>query len=212
MEASIGTEAAGFVKGVMFGEKEDISEDVMEEFQRNGTAHILAVSGLHIGMIYGVISGIWRWKKGKLYFITVSIFLCCYCIIASFSPSVIRAVFMVEMHLVSKMINRRYDLSSAAFFNSNTYGLKQSHADFQCRISNVVFSSADAFGHYDFRKKYIQRNVCSQHICADRIASVYYVYVQLRFGSCRPRKCSDHISYRDNGPFVSCCTACFCYM
>ena len=115
MEASIGTEAAGFVKGVMFGEKEDISEDVMEEFQRNGTAHILAVSGLHIGMIYGVISGIWRWKKGKLYFITVSIFLCCYCILASFSPSVIRAVFMVEMHLVSKMINRRYDLSSAAF-------------------------------------------------------------------------------------------------
>ncbi len=115
MENSIGKEAAGLVNGVMFGAKEDIPEDVMEEFQRNGTAHILAVSGLHIGMIYGVIAGVWRWRKGKIYFAFVSVFLCCYCILASFSPSVIRAVFMVEMHIASRLMHRRYDLSSAAF-------------------------------------------------------------------------------------------------
>lgn len=113
MKESIGKEMTGFVKGVMFGDKDGISDDVMDEFQRN--AHILAVSGLHIGMIYGVISRLWIWRKRKLYFVVVSVFLCCYCIMASFSPSVVRAVFMVETHLVSKLINRRYDLSCSAF-------------------------------------------------------------------------------------------------
>lgn len=118
MEESIGKEAAGLVKGVIFGEKEGISEDVIEEFQRNGTAHILAVSGLHIGMIYGIVSAVWRWRKGKIYFIFVSAFLCCYCILASFSPSVVRAVFMIEMHIASKLMHRRYDMSSAAFLTA----------------------------------------------------------------------------------------------
>lgn len=115
MRENIGDEAAGLMRGIMFGEKDDISDEVMEEFQRNGTAHILAVSGLHIAMIYGAIAKVWVWRKGKLYFAAVTVFLISYCVLASFSPSVVRAVFMVEMHLAAKLMDRRYDLSSAAF-------------------------------------------------------------------------------------------------
>ena len=43
--------------------KTEIEEDTLEEFQRNGTAHILAVSGLHIGILYGVLGKLWRGKK-----------------------------------------------------------------------------------------------------------------------------------------------------
>lgn len=110
-----GSETAGLIKGIMFGDKTDIGQDVLEDFQRNGTAHILAVSGLHIGIIYGFIARMWRWKKGGFYFILVTLFLGSYCIWSSFSPSVIRAVFMTELHLISKLIKYRYDLGSAAF-------------------------------------------------------------------------------------------------
>ncbi len=37
---------------ILFGEKDEMDEDVLEEFRQNGTAHVLAVSGLHIGIIY----------------------------------------------------------------------------------------------------------------------------------------------------------------
>ena len=110
-----GQDAAALMSGIMFGEKEDIDSQVLENFQKNGTAHILAVSGLHVGMVYGFLSLLWRWKKGRAFFVFVTIFMICYLILASFSPSVVRAVLMVELHGLAKVLNMRYDLSSAAF-------------------------------------------------------------------------------------------------
>ena len=39
----------GFIKGVTFGDTDDIDEDTINEFRENTTAHVLAVSGLHVG-------------------------------------------------------------------------------------------------------------------------------------------------------------------
>lgn len=112
---NINSREVAVISGIMFGDKQNIDEETMENFRKNGTAHILAVSGIHVGIIYGFLSFLWRWKKEKAYFLTVTVFFLCYVVMASFSPSVIRAVFMVEAHMLSNIINRRYDLSSAAF-------------------------------------------------------------------------------------------------
>ena len=45
----------GFMRGVIFGDKSGIDEDLLEEFNINSTGHILAVSGLHIGFLYGLL-------------------------------------------------------------------------------------------------------------------------------------------------------------
>ena len=60
LEDAAGRETAAMMRGIMFGETDSMDEDVLEEFRLNGTAHILAVSGLHIGIIYGFISFLWR--------------------------------------------------------------------------------------------------------------------------------------------------------
>lgn len=115
LENSAGHETARLMRGIMFGGKSSMAEDVLEEFQKNGTAHVLAVSGLHVGIIYGFISALWRWRKRYLFSGIVMTFFFCYMVMASFSPSVIRAVFMVALHLLATLTNRRYDMSSAAF-------------------------------------------------------------------------------------------------
>lgn len=115
MERSAGTETAGLMRAILFGEKTGLEEDTLAEFQKNGTAHVLAVSGLHVGIIYGFLSLLWRWKKGFLFFIAVTAFFLCYMGMASFAPSVVRAVFMVLLHSFAKLTYKRYDLSSAAF-------------------------------------------------------------------------------------------------
>ena len=48
-------EIRGFIKGTVFGDKSEIREDIRDDFNENGTGHILAVSGLHIGMIYAML-------------------------------------------------------------------------------------------------------------------------------------------------------------
>lgn len=115
LSENAGDRVAGLMRGIMFGEKTEIEENTLETFQKNGTAHILAISGLHVGIIYGFMTFMWRGKKGKLFFIAVTSFMIGYSVMASFSPSVVRAVFMVELHLFSKLIHTRYDLASAAF-------------------------------------------------------------------------------------------------
>ena len=106
-------QTASMTAGILFGEKDGIEEDVLTECQKNGTAHLLAVSGLHVGFLYAFFDHLWPWRRGRIHFITVSGLLWCYCIMADMSPSVVRASAMVVMHSFCSMTNRRYDLGSS---------------------------------------------------------------------------------------------------
>ena len=118
-------DTAAVIKAIMFGDKGELDENMLEVFQKNGTAHILAVSGLHIGIIYafllkiwkllgmltgGLLGGVRRWG----FFGFIAAFFLCYMVFAGFSPSVVRAVFMVLLHVFAQITNRRYDLNNAA--------------------------------------------------------------------------------------------------
>lgn len=106
----------GMVMAMLFGDKSALSEELYENFQKNGTAHILAVSGLHIGILYGFFAFLWRGKKGLFFHIAVTGVLLFYAALAEFSPSVVRAAIMIVIHLAASILHRRYDLLSAAAF------------------------------------------------------------------------------------------------
>lgn len=99
---------------MIFGDKTSLDKDVYKAFQRNGTAHILAISGLHIGVIYGFLSKILLAKRKKFQNIFILLLLALYCILAEFAPSVVRAVIMISLHVFSKLFHFRYDLITAA--------------------------------------------------------------------------------------------------
>jgi len=73
-EAFIGrfdTETAGFIRGVIFGDKSEIDEDTVKEFNENSTGHILAVSGLHVGFLYGLLRALTGRRRG----LVISVFI-----------------------------------------------------------------------------------------------------------------------------------------
>jgi len=106
---------AAMMRAIMFGDKGGLEEDTLERFQQNGTAHILAVSGLHIGIIFAFLRRLWRWRRGRGYFVFNLAFFVMYAAAAGFSPSVTRAVVMVLLHILAELRGWRYDLSSGAF-------------------------------------------------------------------------------------------------
>ena len=108
-------ETAAMMRAIMFGDKGELDEGTLETFQKNGTAHILAVSGLHIGIIYTFILKLWRGRRGWLFFGFNLVFFLMYAAAAGFSPSVTRAVVMVLLHILAGIRGWRYDLSNAAF-------------------------------------------------------------------------------------------------
>ena len=107
-------ESFSLLAGLMFGEKGYLDEEVYTSFQRNGIAHVLAVSGLHVGLVYALVQKLLSGRKnGKTSLITLAALLCYVCL-SNFSISVLRAAFMIVLHLASFHLRRRYDLVSAA--------------------------------------------------------------------------------------------------
>lgn len=103
----------GIIKGILFGDTSLISENVQDEFRDNGTAHILAVSGLHIGLLYSIYRRVMRFRRKRIYCVLFVIFLVCYGSITFWSISVSRAIGLVFLKLLSDRLDYRFDLLSS---------------------------------------------------------------------------------------------------
>lgn len=112
LSQSVDLETMGILVGMLFGDKTLIEEDTYESFQKNGIAHILSVSGIHVGIVYGCMNQIFgKRRRGLFSFITI-VFLLFYAALAEFSPSVVRAVSMIVVHILSKLMFQKYDLTT----------------------------------------------------------------------------------------------------
>lgn len=112
--AELPEEESGLLAGLLFGEKSYIDDDIYEEFRNNGTAHVLAVSGLHVGLLYAAAVKLLGGRKGiPVSIVTIGLLLC-YAALSNFSVSVLRASLMIVLHIMAFHLKRRYDMVSAA--------------------------------------------------------------------------------------------------
>jgi competence protein ComEC len=100
---------------LLFGEKTELSKEITTNYTQAGIIHILAISGLHIALIYGIV--LWltkplhRFKKGKLYIFLLSLcVLWFYAILAGFSASIVRAAVMFSVVALAKIVNRQANI------------------------------------------------------------------------------------------------------
>lgn len=112
LESVMKPEACGLLAGMLFGDKSLIGDDIYEMFQKNGVAHILSVSGIHVGIVYLFISRLLGKRKTKVFYLLTALMLVLYAALSEFSPSVVRAAVMICIHMFSKAAYRRYDFLS----------------------------------------------------------------------------------------------------
>ena len=101
----------GLMKALVLGRKDGITDEVMESFSDSGIMHLLALSGLHIGILTLVLSFLLRplklLKRGKLIrSIVLVILLWYYAYITGFSSSIVRATIMFSAIVVGNGMNR----------------------------------------------------------------------------------------------------------
>lgn len=113
------------INALLLGQRQEISKEIIESYQNAGAIHILAVSGLHVGIILLLLNFLFKplekLKKGKtIKLIFVVLFLWAFAFIAGLSASVIRAVTMftaVAFALATKKeINTYKTLLISIFF------------------------------------------------------------------------------------------------
>ena len=95
----------------LFGEKELLSDSQYSAYKLSGVAHLLAVSGLHVGIIVGILNFFLKRIKYRKWIKLVAIapFLLFYMYICNFAFSIIRATIMSIMLLISDSIGTEYD-------------------------------------------------------------------------------------------------------
>lgn len=99
-----------YVAGVMFGDKSNLKKEVTAVFRKAGISHILAVSGLHAGIIMGALCFVFKKVKRKTRLPILYIFLIMLVILSGFSPSVLRAGLMMAIFLFADTFGYRYNL------------------------------------------------------------------------------------------------------
>ena len=111
LENTKNSEIGDLIYSVLFGDKTYLTSETYNIFSLSGTAHLLAVSGLHVGFIVIVILFLLGlFKLGKLpKLITICTFLVLYNILCGFSSSILRASIMTVFLLLSYLFGEKYD-------------------------------------------------------------------------------------------------------
>jgi competence protein ComEC len=111
-KAGLKNEAYEILSALTLGARDEVSDDVKSVWTAAGATHVLAVSGLHVGIIFGVMQFLLSFLAGsKLgrYIRAIILILCLwsYALITGLSPSVMRAASMFSILALALMINRK---------------------------------------------------------------------------------------------------------
>lgn len=99
------------IQALILGQRKDISKEMYGEYIAAGALHILAVSGLHVGILFLILSWLFKpleyLKFGKqAKSVLLLLFLWGFAILAGLSPSVVRAVTMFSFFGLAGMLDR----------------------------------------------------------------------------------------------------------
>ena len=97
------------LKGMLLGKRGGIEESTIAAFRNSGSLHILAVSGLHVGLIAGVFFLCFSRLPAKITCTLTILAVILYACIVGFRPSVFRASMMVTLFLIGSIIDRDVD-------------------------------------------------------------------------------------------------------
>ena len=110
------------MNALLLGQRQDISKELIDEYSKAGAIHILAVSGLHVGIILLIISSLLkplkRIKRGKFFkLILIVLFLWFFALLAGMSASVVRAVTMFTAVAIGQFLNKRNAIEHSLIFS-----------------------------------------------------------------------------------------------
>jgi competence protein ComEC len=101
---------ASLSQAILLGEKGNIPNALRNDFAKTGTAHVLAISGLHVGIVAGMLLVLGAWLFGRRYYIYIWFSLATiwlYALLTGMNPPVVRAAIMASLFLLAEFSGRQ---------------------------------------------------------------------------------------------------------
>ena len=97
---------AGFASAILLGNREQLSRVRRQRFLETGTSHLLAISGLHVGVLAGAFFCFFRlgiFSRRKSLWLTI-IFVLFYAWLVEFRSPVLRASILVTLYCLGRLL------------------------------------------------------------------------------------------------------------
>ncbi len=113
------------IYALFLGQRQSVSKELITDYKQAGIIHILALSGLHVGIVFMILtfllSPLQKLKNGKLFeALIIVLILWMFAFIAELSASIVRAVTMFTFIKVGMFLKTKksvyFSLVSSAFF------------------------------------------------------------------------------------------------
>ncbi len=118
-------DSAAFASTLILGYRAELSREVIEAYSKTGTMHVLSVSGMHVGIVFMVLSALLKFmnktQSTRLLraFLIISI-IWFYALLTGFSAPACRASFMLSFIVLGKALNKTQNtynlIAISAFF------------------------------------------------------------------------------------------------
>ena len=100
---------ASMGQALLLGLRDNLPDELVEDFRATGSSHILAISGLHVGILLALSLSVSRWLLGRrrhLYLLAPFALIWLYVLLSGMSPSAARAAIMGTAYLVALLTGR----------------------------------------------------------------------------------------------------------
>ena len=110
-------DAYGVISAMTLGDKTMLSKELKDTYSRVGASHILALSGLHLMIIYGVITLVIGWHRYHMATQIITVLaIWAFALLTGLSTSVVRSAFMISLYaLLSLGYRERMSVNTLAF-------------------------------------------------------------------------------------------------
>lgn len=114
----------GISSALLIGVKSKLSKEEKKLFQQTGNMHLLALSGMHVGIIVLLLELLFSWKKycskkNQIFLHLIQILILWgYVYITSASPSIIRAVSMFSVLIIGQVLKKKTSMINTLSFTS----------------------------------------------------------------------------------------------
>lgn len=115
IDAAFPPEQAGLVRALVTGNRDNLTDEFTTSLQRVGLSHTVAVSGMHLAFLAGLIAlFMGRGKRSTAVVTLVGVVL--FCGVAGNTPSVIRAAVMILLLQLAPLFGRERDSATSLAF------------------------------------------------------------------------------------------------
>lgn len=108
LKAAVPTDAVGFLQALITGDKSDLPQAVQDNISTAGFSHVIAVSGMHVSILLGVIY-LLTGKNSLLSAVLGIPIIALFAVMTGGSPSVVRAGIVQSVVLIAPLLRRESD-------------------------------------------------------------------------------------------------------